>query len=107
VDSVTDYGIFKLDCAGRITSWNLGAERIKGYRPDEIIGRHYSVLHTEDDIAAGKPEQQLSMARVEGRVQDEGWRVRKDGSRSGPTWSPRPFTMRTARFRASAKSCAT
>ncbi len=81
VDSVRDYAIFKLDCEGLIISWNAGAERIKGYRADEIIGQHFSILHTPEAIAAGEPERHLAVARREGRFQQEGWRVRKDGSR--------------------------
>jgi PAS domain S-box-containing protein len=81
VASVQDYAIFALDPSGRILSWNLGAQRLKGYRPDEIIGRHFSIFYPAEDVAAGKPEGELEVAIREGRVEDEGWRVRKDGSR--------------------------
>ncbi|HEY1721452.1 MAG TPA: PAS domain S-box protein [Magnetospirillaceae bacterium] len=81
VRSVTDYAIYMLDPDGRITNWNLGAERIKGYRPDEIIGQHFSKFYTEVDRVAGVPRQALETARLEGRFSSEGWRVRKDGSR--------------------------
>ena len=81
VESISDYAIFTLDTEGRVTSWNAGAERFKQYRADEIIGRHFSVFYPPEDVASGKPEQELREAAREGRVEDEGWRVRKDGSR--------------------------
>jgi len=80
VDSVKDYAIFMLDPAGHVMSWNAGASYIKGYRRDEIIGQHFSVFYPPDDVAAGKPGRELVIAREQGRVEDEGWRVRKDGS---------------------------
>jgi len=80
VENVRDYAIFMLDAEGRIASWNAGAERIKGYRADEIIGRHFSVFYPAEDAAAGRPEEELRVARREGRYEEEGWRVRKDGS---------------------------
>jgi len=81
VDSVRDYAIFLLDPDGYVRTWNPGAERFKGYAADEIIGKHFSRFYTEEDRAAGKPERELEIARREGRIEDEGWRVRKDGSR--------------------------
>lgn len=81
VDSVQDYAIYMLDPAGRVTSWNPGARRIKQYDADEILGRHFSIFYPPEDVRAGKPERMLSLAREQGRVQDEGWRVRKDGTR--------------------------
>jgi len=81
VSSVTDYAIYLLDGAGRVASWNAGAERIKGYRADEIIGRSFSQFYTPEDHAQGVPEQNLAKARREGRFESEGWRLRKDGSR--------------------------
>ncbi len=81
VDSVTDYAIFLLDAAGHVQSWNPGVQRFKGYRADEIIGRHFSVFYPPDDVAAGKPAWNLEVAAREGRLEDEGWRIRKDGSR--------------------------
>src|SRR5713101_2678399 len=81
VESVKDYAIFVLDSDGRVASWNLGAERIKGYRAEEIIGRHFSCFYPEEDIRNGKPEQELGTAISQGRVEDEGWRVRKGGSK--------------------------
>jgi PAS domain S-box-containing protein len=81
VEGVTDYAIFLLDTEGRVTTWNAGAERIKGYRPHEIIGSHFSRFYTEDDLAAGIPDRALRTAAETGRFETEGWRVRKDGSR--------------------------
>jgi PAS domain S-box-containing protein len=78
---VKDYAIFMLDTRGRIVTWNPGAEKIKGYRASEIIGQHFSKFYLPDDIAAGKPETELNTAAVEGQCEEEGWRVRKDGSR--------------------------
>ncbi|WP_028732709.1 hybrid sensor histidine kinase/response regulator [Rhizobium leguminosarum] len=81
VQGVSDYAIYMLDPDGNVSSWNFGAERIKGYRPQEIIGRHFSTFYTPEDREAGLPETALSLARAEGRFEREGWRVRKDGSR--------------------------
>ncbi len=81
VQGVTDYAIYMLDDVGNVTSWNAGAERIKGYTPDEIIGQHFSSFYQEQDRAAGEPEKALETARREGRFAAEGWRVRKDGTR--------------------------
>ena len=81
IQSVVDYAIFMLDADGRIQSWNPGAERIKGYAPDEIIGQHFSRFYTQEDRAAGVPATALKVAAQEGRFHAEGWRVRKDGSR--------------------------
>ena len=80
VESVQDYGIFMLDPRGHIASWNAGAERIKGYRAEEIIGQHFSRFYTDEDIAGGKPPWELEVATAEGRYAEEGWRVRKDGT---------------------------
>ncbi|HVY56330.1 MAG TPA: response regulator [Xanthobacteraceae bacterium] len=81
VRSVADYAVFMLNPRGIISSWNIGAERIKGYRPSEIIGRHFETFYTEEDRAAGKPARALETAAREGKFEAEGWRVRKDGSR--------------------------
>ncbi|MEX2155193.1 MAG: PAS domain-containing sensor histidine kinase [Gemmatimonadaceae bacterium] len=81
VQNVRDYGIFMLDPQGRVASWNAGAARLKGYTADEIIGRHFSTFYPAEDIKAGKPKWELEVAVKEGRLEDEGWRVRKDGSR--------------------------
>lgn len=80
VDSVRDYAIFMLDPEGIVQSWNAGAQAIKGYEPSEIIGRHFRSFYTPEDQAAGKPERELAEARAHGRIEDEGWRVRKDGT---------------------------
>jgi PAS domain S-box-containing protein len=80
IESVQDYAIFMLDPDGRVMSWNLGAERIKGYTASEIIGQHFSVFYSSEDNANGKPARELEIAKREGRVEDEGWRVRKDRS---------------------------
>ncbi len=80
VKHVEDYAIFMLDAEGRVATWNAGAERIKGYRADEIIGRHFACFYTPDDVRAGKPERLLQEAVSRGRCEDEAWRVRKDGS---------------------------
>ena len=81
IEQSRDYALFILDAEGRIMSWNLGAERLKGYAADEIIGRHFSVFYTRDAVDSGWPAHELQVATVEGRFEDEGWRVRKDGSR--------------------------
>lgn len=79
LEAVTDYAIFQLDREGRILTWNTGAERINGYRQDEIIGEHCGRLYPAQDVAEGKPERALRTAAGEGHHQEEGWRVRKDG----------------------------
>jgi PAS domain S-box-containing protein len=81
VEAVEDYAIFLLDANGHVATWNNGARRIKGYDAGEIVGRHFSVFYPPDDIAAGKPQHTLATAARAGRVEDEGWRIRKDGSR--------------------------
>jgi len=80
VESVRDYAIFKLDSCGHVVTWNSGAERIKGYKSEEVIGRHFSCFYTSEDLSRGKPAQELEAARAEGRYEDEGWRIRKDRS---------------------------
>jgi PAS domain S-box-containing protein len=81
VDGVKDYAIFMLDQAGNVVSWNSGAEQIKGYRADEIIGRHFSCFYGHEDIESEKPKRELESAAKDGRFEEEGWRLRKDGSR--------------------------
>jgi PAS domain S-box-containing protein len=81
VDGARDYAIFILDPEGRVATWNPGAERIKGYKSQEIIGRHFSVFYPREDIDRNKPQHELEVVRKEGRYEDEGWRIRKDGSR--------------------------
>jgi PAS domain S-box-containing protein len=80
VDSVRDYAIFMLDPDGHVASWNKGAQRIKGYTPSEIIGQHFSVFYPQKDITSGKPPHELKVAARVGRFEDEGWRLRKDGT---------------------------
>jgi PAS domain S-box-containing protein len=79
LENVRDYAIFMLDPDGTIASWSAGGERIKGYRASEVLGRHFSIFYTAEDVAAGKPDRELEVAREDGRVEDEGWRVRKNG----------------------------
>jgi PAS domain S-box-containing protein len=81
VEQTQDYAVFVLDPTGRVKTWNLGAQRIKGYAPDEIIGKHFSVFYTRDSVDNGWPDYELKVATAEGRFEDEGWRMRKDGSR--------------------------
>ena len=81
VESVVDYSIFMLDENGMVTNWNAGAERIKGYRAEEIVGAHFSRFYTSEDRQSGLPARALEIARREGRYEAEGWRQRKDGSR--------------------------
>jgi two-component system CheB/CheR fusion protein len=81
VANVKDYAIFALDPEGRVESWNRGAERIKGYSVEEILGKHFSIFYPPEDVQSGKPDWMLKTAVAEGRVEAEGWRLRKDGSR--------------------------
>lgn len=81
VDAITDYAIYMLDGEGRVVSWNPGAQRFKGYTADEILGRHFSQFYTEEDRASGLPDRALTVAATEGRFENEGWRIRKDGAR--------------------------
>jgi PAS domain S-box-containing protein len=80
VEGVADYALYMLDPTGIVTSWNIGGQRIKGYTPQEIVGQHFSRFYTEADRANGKPFRALSIAREQGRYEEEGWRVRKDGT---------------------------
>jgi PAS domain S-box-containing protein len=81
VQGVSDYAIYMLDTTGLVTNWNLGAQRIKGYLPEEIIGRHFSTFYTDEDRQAGEPQKALETVERAGRFEKEGWRVRKDGTR--------------------------
>ena len=81
IQGVTDYAIYMLDTEGNVTNWNIGAQRIKGYLPHEIIGQHFSRFYTDEERAAKLPQTALEIVRREGRYEKEGWRVRKDGSR--------------------------
>jgi PAS domain S-box-containing protein len=94
IDAITDYAIYMLDPEGRVSSWNPGAQRFKGYTAHEILGQHFSRFYTEEDRATDLPARALHLARTEGRFKNEGWRLRKDGSRFwahviiDPMWSP-------------------
>src|SRR5471032_381654 len=81
VTSVKDYAIYMLDPRGYVVSWNAGAQRFKGYTAGEIIGRHFSEFYTDEDRASGVPVRALRTALDEGKFEDDGWRVRKDGTR--------------------------
>ena len=81
VASAIDHAIFMLDPDGRIVTWNAGAEAIKGYTQEEIIGRHFSVFYTEEDVARSHPAEELRRAVRDGRYEEEGWRVSKNGTR--------------------------
>jgi len=81
VDAVDEYAIFMLDPDGYVLTWNSGAGRIKGFTTDEIVGRHFSVFYPPEDIAGGKPQRELDIATECGHFREEGWRIRKDGSR--------------------------
>jgi PAS domain S-box-containing protein len=81
IQSIVDYAIYMLDPKGFVTSWNAGAQRIKGFQTEEIVGKHFSTFYTEEDRKAGMPQKVLDTARKEGKFEGEGWRVRKDGSR--------------------------
>jgi diguanylate cyclase (GGDEF)-like protein/PAS domain S-box-containing protein len=80
VESVKDYAIFMLDLSGHIITWNIGAERMKGYTSEEAIGQHFSLFYPSEDLLAGKPDMELQVAAREGKYEEEGWRLRKDGS---------------------------
>src|SRR4026209_171248 len=81
VEQTKDYAVFFLDPEGRVMSWNLGARRIKGYAPEAIIGRHSSTFYPREAVVSASPRHERKVAIAEGRFEDEGWRVRKDGSR--------------------------
>src|SRR3954447_22469132 len=80
VNAVSDYAIFALDASGHVATWNAGARCLKGYAAEDIIGRHFSCFYPPEDVAAGKPDHELAVASVAGRFEDEGWRVRQDGT---------------------------
>jgi len=81
IECVKDYAIFMLDPSGHVITWNLGAQRLKGYRAEEIVGKHFSCFYPPEEVANGKPEHDLKIAAAEDRMEHEGWHVRKDGSR--------------------------
>ena len=81
VEAITDCAIYSLDTDGVVITWNTGAERAKGYTAQDLLGRHFSLFFTPEDGAAGKPAESLASARSSGGFDEEGWRVRKDGTR--------------------------
>src|SRR6185312_8578007 len=81
IDNIKDYAIITLDPRGHVLYWNAAAERLKGWKADEIIGQHFSRFYPPEDVAKGKTDHELRVAAQNGRLEDEGWRVRKDGSR--------------------------
>src|SRR6266404_2888941 len=103
VGGVRDYAILMLDPEGRVTTWSEGAERIKGYRAEEIIGQHFSKFYTPEAAALGKPALELKKAAEQGRFEEEGWRVRKDGSRFWASVVVTPLRDRTGQLRGFAK----
>jgi len=103
VGGVQEYAILMLDLEGRVTTWNEGAERIKGYRAEEIIGQHFSKFYTPEAAALGKPALELKKAAEQGRFEEEGWRVRKDGSRFWASVVVTPLRDRTGQLRGFAK----
>ena len=104
VANVQDYAIFLLDAQGHVRSWNAGAERAKGYRAHEILGKHFSIFYSKEDVDRGWPEEELEITAREGRLETEGWRYRKDGTRF---WASVVITAErgaeTARSRASSR----
>ncbi len=84
-DSIKDYAIYMTDVSGNNTTWNTGAERLKGYKTDEIIGQNFSILFLPEDREKGKPAKELQVAKNKGKYEDEGWRFKKDGSKF---WGP-------------------
>jgi PAS domain S-box-containing protein len=103
VESVQDYALITLDSGGHVVSWNAGAERIKGYRADEILGKHFSLFYPPEVVAAGKPDRELVMAEATGRFEEEGWRLRKDGSRFWANVIITPMRDDSGRLRGFAK----
>jgi PAS domain S-box-containing protein len=95
VGSVVDYGIFMLDLGGHVTSWNLGARRMNHYTEEEILGKHFSIFYARDEVESGKCDEELAIASREGRFEEEGWRLRKDGSRFWATVVITPVRDRT------------
>ena len=104
VQGVKDYAIFMLDPEGRVTNWNQGAQRIKGYLPEEIIGEHFSRFYTDEDRAKGEPERGLAIARIKGSFEKEGYRQRKNGSLFVAHVSSMPYTTTTVRCWGSPRS---
>ena len=104
VDGIHDYAIFVLNPKGVVASWNDAARRIKGYSRDEILGQHFRIFYPAESRNIGKPEYELQVASRIGRFEDEGWRLRKDGSRFWATWSLPRCVIVPERSSATAKS---
>jgi PAS domain S-box-containing protein len=85
VEGVHEHALFTVDLAGRVTTWNRGAERLLGYTEAGMMGRNFSCIFTPEDIQAGVPERQMNKARGFGQAEDKGWRIRANGDHSGPT----------------------
>jgi len=103
VEGVEDYAVFMLAADGTVTSWNSGAQRLKGYAAEEILGQHLSRFYPPEDVRAGKPQKELEIAAANGRLEDEGWRVRKDGSRFWANVVITPLRDRAGNLRGFAK----
>jgi PAS domain S-box-containing protein len=104
IESIRDYAIFMLDTEGRVATWNRGAEAINQYCAEEVVGHSIDTFFTREDRTAGKPQRLLSVAIRDGRVEDEGWRVRKDGNVSGPKPPSLRSTTTAERWSASPRS---
>jgi PAS domain-containing protein len=107
IETVTDYGIFMLDPEGRIISWNTGAQKLKGWQREEILGHHFSIFYPAEAVASGWPQEELRRAKARGRFEDEGGACARTAPGSGPTWSSRRSTTRAASSPASPRSPAT
>jgi PAS domain-containing protein len=94
VQGVTDYALYMLSPDGRVSNWNQGAQRIKGYRPEEIIGEHFSVFYTAEDRERGEPQRALEIAAREGRFENNSWRCARMAAVSSPMWWWMPFVAR-------------
>ena len=103
VERTSEYAIFALDREGHVASWNDGAERIKGYKAEEIIGQNMSCFYTAEDVQRGHPAKLLKIAESQGQVTDEGWRVRKEARSSGQTSASRHCATKKAYSKALAK----
>ena len=107
VEEVKDYAIFMLDAEGRIATWNTGAQRLKGYAADEVLGEHFARFYPPEVVAAGKPQHELTVAAEQGSFAEEGWRVRRMARDSGQPRQLRPCGTRQAGCAASRRSLAT
>jgi len=103
IESVTDYAVYMLSPTGHIASWNKGAERLKGYNVDEVLGHHFSKFYSSEDQVNKKPEKELEIASTQGRVEEEGWRIRKDGSRFWANTIITPIRDKNGRLRGFSK----